>query len=141
MASLLGLGNNYAANLFGGNSVSGLVNLGNSISGGGPAPDFAKMALGGASLGLPINNIRTFTGGGSITGLNGVTGYLRGQALQGIFNAATESGAISSIAAEGGQIAVQGGLTAGEFASGVGIAKFVFDAATFGAGLVSCAAK
>ena len=99
------------------------------------------MALDGASLGLPINNIRTFTGGGSITGLNGVTGYLRGQALQGIFNAATESGAISSIAAEGGQVAVQGGLTAGEFASGVGIAKFVFDAATFGAGLVSCAAN
>ena len=141
IASALGLGNNYVANLFGSNSVSGLVNLGLSISGNGGPPDFLKMALGGASLGLPINNIRTFTGGGGISGLNGATGYLRGQALQGIFNAATEAGGISSIAAEGGTLAAQGGLTAGEFASGVGIAKFGLDLGTFLVGYYSCATK
>lgn len=141
IASALGLGNNYVANLFGSNSVSGLVNLGLSISGNGGPPDFLKMALGGASLGLPINNIRTFTGGGGISGLNGATGYLRGQALQGIFNVATEAGGISSIAAEGGSLAVQGGLTAGEFASGVGIAKFGLDLGTFLVGYYSCATK
>lgn len=138
IASMLGLGNNYVANLFGSNSVSGLINLGNSVFGNGRPPDFAKMALGGASLGLPINNIRTFTGGGSITGLNGATGYVRSQALQGIFNAATESGAIPSIAAEGGQLAAQGGLTAGEFASGVGIAKFALDLGTVLVGYYAC---
>ena len=35
VASLLGLGNNYVANFFGGNSVSGLVNLGLGIFGNG----------------------------------------------------------------------------------------------------------
>jgi hypothetical protein len=73
--------------------------------------------------------------GGQTNPLYGsASGTIRSTAVQGIFNAATESGAISSIAAEGGELAVQGGLTAGEFASGVGIAKFGSDALTFGYG-------
>jgi RHS repeat-associated protein len=139
VASMLGMGDSYAANLFLGNSVSGLADLGESVFGNGGPPDFAKMALRGASQGIPINDILAFAGEERIPGLNSITGSTRSVVLKSIFDAATESGSIPSIATEGGEIAAQGGLSTGEFASGIGIAKFAYDALSFGYGyFVAC---
>ena len=139
IASLLGMGDSYAANLFLGNSVSGLADLGESVFGNGGPPDFLKMTLRGASQGIPINDIRTLAGEEPIAGLKSITGTARSAILKSMFDAATESGSIPSIAAEGGEIAAQGGLSAGEFASGIGIAKFGYDALSFGYGyFVAC---
>jgi hypothetical protein len=81
-----------------------------------------------------VNDVLRLTGGRTNPLYGSASGTIRSTALQGIFNAATESGAITSIAAEGGELAIQGGLTAGEFASGVGLAKFGLDTLTFGIG-------
>jgi RHS repeat-associated protein len=134
IASMLGLGDNYVANLFGGNSVSGLVNLGLSLTPGGAAPDFAKMVAGGASLGVPVNDALRLGGRQGIQGLTSLTGTVRSTALRSLFNAATSPATLTSIAAEGGEIALQGGITAGEYASGAALAKFAYDVGTFGYG-------
>lgn len=136
LASMLGLGDNYVANLFGGNTISGLTNLGLSVAGQGGPPDFAKMVAGGASLGIPINDALRLSGQQTVAGLTSVTGTVRAAGLRALFNTATQPAALASIAAEGGEIAPQGGISAAEYASGAAIAKFVFDAATFGYGYV-----
>jgi uncharacterized protein RhaS with RHS repeats len=125
-------GGGTIANFLGGNSVSSLVNLGLSVTGNQPLS--SGPYLTGLGLGLPVNDVLRLTGGQTNPFYGSAAGTIRSTALQSVFNAATESGAISSIAAEGGELAVQGGLTAGEFASGVGIAKFGLDALTFGYG-------
>jgi RHS repeat-associated protein len=134
IASMLGFGNSYVANLFGGNSVGGLVNLGLSLApGGGSAPDFPKMVAGGASLDVPVNDILRLSGGQGIQGPTSVTGTIRTAALGTLFNAATSPATLTSIA-EGGEIALQGGITAAEYASGAAIAKFALDVGTVGYG-------
>jgi hypothetical protein len=125
-------GGGTVANFLGGNSVSSLVNLGLSLS--GQQPFSSPPNLTGIGLGLPVNDVLRFTGGQTNPLYGSASGFIRSNALQGIFNAATQSGSISSIAAEGGAIGVQGGLTAGEFASGVGLAKFGVDTLTFAIG-------
>ena len=132
-------GGGTIANFLGGNSVSGLVNLGLSVT--GQQPFTSAPNLTGLGLGLPVNDILRLSGGQSNPLYGSASGTIRSTTVQGIFNAATESGAISSIAAEGGELAVQGGLTAGEFASGVGIAKFGLDLGTFLVGYYSCATQ
>lgn len=92
-------------------------------------------------MGLPVNDVLRFSGGQTNPLYSSASGFVRSTAVQGIFNAATQSGSISSIAAEGGAIGVQGGLTAGEFASGIGIAKFGLDLGTFLVGYYSCATQ
>jgi hypothetical protein len=121
-------GGGTVANFLGGNSVSSVLNLGLALTGNQPMS--GPPNLTGIGLGLPVNDVLRLTGGQTNPLYGSASGTIRSTAIQGIFNAATESGAISSIAAEGGTIAVQGGVTAGEFASGVGIAKFGFDALT-----------
>jgi hypothetical protein len=81
-----------------------------------------------------VNDALRLAGRPTINGIGSASGTVRGAALSGIFNAATESGGIASIAGDGAEIAVQGGLEAGEFASGIGLAKFGFDALTVGYG-------
>lgn len=132
-------GGGTVANFLGGNSVSSLVNLGLSLS--GQQPFSSPPNLTGIGMGLPVNDVLRFSGGQTNPLYGSASGFVRSTAIQGIFNAATESGGISSIAAEGGTLAAQGGLTAGEFASGVGIAKFGLDLGTFLVGYYSCATK
>jgi hypothetical protein len=132
-------GGGTIANFLGGNSVSGLVNLGLTVTGNQPSS--GPPNLTGIGLGLPVNDVLRFSGGQTNPLYGSASGTIRSTAIQGIFNAATDSGSISSIAAEGGAIGVQGGLTAGEFASGVGIAKFGLDLGTFLVGYYSCATK
>jgi hypothetical protein len=74
LAGFLGLQNNPWANAFLGNSVSGLVNLGLSIFGNGPAPSPTQTLL--TSIGLP-------TGG---VGAAGIAGMAQGAAAQAFFN-------------------------------------------------------
>ncbi|HEY6411101.1 MAG TPA: hypothetical protein VIY29_26890 [Ktedonobacteraceae bacterium] len=132
-------GGGAVANFLGGNSVSSLVNLGLSLS---SQQSFSSPPnLTGIGMGLPVNDVLRFSGGQTNPLYGSASGLVRSTAVQGIFNAATQSGSISSIAAEGGAIGVQGGLTAGEFASGVGIAKFGLDLGTFLVGYYSCATK
>ena len=132
-------GGGTIANFLGGNSVSGLVNLGPSAT--GQQPFSSEPNLTGHGLGLPIDDVLRLSGGRTNPLYGSPSGTIRSTAVQGIFNAATESGTISSIAAEGGELAVQDGLTAGEFASGVGIPKFGLDLGTFLVGYYSCASK
>jgi hypothetical protein len=112
-----------------------------NYKGSGQQPFSSAPNLTGLGLGLPINDALRLSGGQTNPLYGSASGTIRSTTVQGIFNAATESGAISSIAAEGGELAVQGGLTAGEFASGVGIAKFGLDLGTFLVGYYSCATK
>ena len=63
-----------------------------------------------------------------------MTGTVGSTALRSLFNAATSPATLTSIAAEGGEIALQGGITAGEYASGAALAKFAYDVGTFGYG-------
>ncbi len=121
-------GGGTIANFLGGNSVSGVLNLGLALTGNQPLSEPPNLT--GIGLGLPVNDVLRLTGRQTNSLYGSASGTIRSIAIQGIFNAATESGSISSSVAEGGAISVQGGLTAGEFASGIGIAKFGFDALT-----------
>lgn len=127
-------GGGTVANFLGGNAVSSLLNVGLAATGNGPAPDPAKVYASGPFLGVPVNDALRLAGQDTIQGAGSMSGAVRTAGLTSVFNAATESGGISSIAAEGGEIAVQGGLSAAEFASGVALAKFGFDALTVGYG-------
>ena len=127
-------GGGAIANFLGGNSVSSLVNLGLAVT-GNQVPS-SPPNLTGVGLGLPVNDVLNLTGNSSSASplYGSPAGMVRSAGAKALFNAAVDSGGISSIAAEGGEIAVQGGLTAGEFASGVGIAKFGLDTLTFAVG-------
>ncbi len=115
-------GGGAIANYLGGNTVSSLVNLGLAATGNQPLS--SQPYLTGVGLGLPVNDVLRFSGGTTNPLYSSPGGYVRSQALQGIFNAATES---SGVAAEAG-------LSAGEFASGIGLAKFGLDTLTFAVG-------
>ena len=99
-------------------TAQGLAATGNQPSSNQP------YHLTGAGLGLPINDILGLTGGTPRPLYGSPAGYIRSQVLQSIFNAATES---TGVAAEVG-------LTAGEFASEIGLAKLGLDTLTFAAG-------
>ena len=132
IASLFGGGK--VANFLAGNTVSSLVNLGLAVTGNGPPPANPGMvALSGPALGLPVNDVLRLAGRQTIPQLTSVAGFIRGQTLQAVFNAATGPSSLTSLA-EGGEIALQGGITAGEYASGIALAKFAWDAASFGYG-------
>lgn len=116
-------GGGTIANFLGGNAVSSLVNLGLGVT--GQQPFSSPPNLVGVGLGLPVNDVLRFTGGTPTPLYGSASGQIRSSALKAIFNAATESG---------GELAAEGGLTAGEFASGVGLAKFGLDTLTFAIG-------
>jgi RHS repeat-associated protein len=134
IAAAFGAQNNFVANLFGGNSVSGLVNLGLFISGDSTptTSQLAGVALKGAAQGIPVPP--------GNPGLSGAVGQVRGLAVQGAVSAAYN--AITGVGAEpielgitaAGTIATPavqlGAETLSNIAFGVGIAKFAFDAST-----------
>ena len=134
------LGGGTVANFLGGNAVSSLANLGLAATGNGPSPDPLKVYASGSYLGVPVNDALRLAGKNPLPGVGSVSGAIRTAGIRGFWNAATDVGSISSIAAEGGEIAVQGGLGAAEVASGVAVAKFGIDALTvlYG-GIIACA--
>jgi hypothetical protein len=91
IAAAFGAQNNFVANLFGGNSVSGLVNLGLFVSGKKTptAGQLATIPLRGAAQGIPVPP--------GHPGLSGVMGQLRGLGVQsavaGTYNAIAGVGA------------------------------------------------
>jgi RHS repeat-associated protein len=127
VAALFGGGK--VAMFFGGNTVSSLMNLGLAVTGNGPAPQNpGTIALSGYALGLPVNDALRLAGRQTFPQLTSASGFVRGQVLQTVFKAATGPSSVTTLA---GETALQGGATAGEYASGIAVAKFVFDGATF----------
>jgi hypothetical protein len=95
--------------------------------------------MGKAYLRGPLQGVPSaLVGAGGTPFAVSPTGIVRGAAISGFFNAVT--GANESLITLSGETALSAvGTTAADFVTGVGIAKFVFDAASYGAGLVSCA--
>ena len=135
IAAAFGAQNNFVANLFGGNSVSGLANLALFISGSATptASQLASIPLKGAAQGIPVPP--------GNPGLSGAVGQIRGLAVQ----TAVTAG-YNAIAGVGQETIELGITTAGTVATpvaqlsaetlsnvafGAGVAKFGFDAATF----------
>jgi hypothetical protein len=122
-------GRGKVAMFFGGNTVSSLTNLGLALTGNGPPPQYpGALALNGPALGLPVNDALRLAGRQTIPQLTSASGFVRGQALQTVFKAATGPSSVTTLA---GETALQGGVTASEYASGIALAKFVYDGATF----------
>ena len=122
-------GGGKVAMFFGGNTISSLTNLGLAVTGNGPPLQYpGAIALNGPALGLPVNDVLRFAGKQSIPQLTSASGFVRSQALQTVFKVATGPSALTTLT---GEAALQGGITAGEYASGAALAKFVYDGATF----------
>jgi hypothetical protein len=74
-------GGGTIANFLGGNSVSGVVNLGLSLSGNQPLS--GPPNLTGIGLGLPVNDVLRFTGGQTNPLYGSASGTIRSTAIQG----------------------------------------------------------
>ncbi len=143
IAAAFGLQNNFVGNLFGGNSVSGLVNLGLFVS-GNKTPTVAQLAaipLKGAAQGIPVPP--------GNPGLSGAVGQLRSLGVQsvtaGAYNAFTGAGAetielgITATGTVATPVAQLGAETLSNVAFGAGVAKFAFDFSTVAYGyLFAC---
>jgi RHS repeat-associated protein len=138
IAAAFGLQNNFVANLFGGNTVSSLVNLGLFVS-GDKTPTSAQLAsisLKGMAQGIPVPP--------GNPGLSGATGQLRSLAVQsavasaynafaGVGQETIELGitATGTVATPAVQLGTQ---TLTNVATGIGLAKFALDLGTFAYG-------
>jgi hypothetical protein len=137
IVAAFGAQDNFAGNLFGGNSVSGLINLGRMVFGSATptTSSIASTVLKGGTQGIP--------------GLSGAVGQARGAASQ--FAVGAGYNAIAGVGQEtlelgitaSGQIATSAAQlsaeTLGNVAFGVGVAKFAFDFYTVSYGyLFSC---
>ncbi len=134
IAAAFGAQNNFLGNLLGGNSVSGLVNLGLFISGDATptAGQLASVPLKGAAQGIPVPP--------GDPGLSGAVGQLRGMAVQsavaGTYNAIAGVGqetielGITATGTVATPVAQLGTQSLSNVAFGAGIAKFAFDAST-----------
>ena len=143
IVTAFGAQNNFVANLFGGNSVSGLVNLGLFASG-------AKTPTASQLASIPLRVPRRHSGSPwESRSQQGGRTSARGLAVQGAF-----SGAYNAIAQVGPELIELGITAAGSVATpiaqvgtetlsntafGVGAAKFLFDLSTVGYGyFVAC---
>ncbi len=138
IAAAFGAQNNFLANLLGGNSVSGLVNLGLFISGDATptAAQLASIPLKGAAQGIPVPP--------GNPGLSGAVGQLRGMAVQGAvagtYNAIAGVGqetielGITASGTVATPVAQLGAETLSNVAFGAGVAKFAWDLGTVGYG-------
>jgi RHS repeat-associated protein len=147
IAAAFGAQRNFVAGLFGGNTFLGLVNLGLFVSGNKTPTrqQLASLPLKGAAQGIPVPP--------GNPGLSGATGRVRSIVVQ-----AAVAGAYNTIAGVGAEpidlgitaagtvatpvatsTAQLGTQTLTNVATGVGVAKFGFDFATFMWGLgVAC---
>jgi hypothetical protein len=125
-------GGGAVAMFFGSNAISSLANLGLAVTGNGPPPKYpGAIALNGPALGLPVNDVLRFAGKQSIPQLTSASGFVRSQALQTIFGAATGSSSLTTL---GGETVLQGGITAAEYSSGAALAKLAYDVGSFAYG-------
>ena len=139
----LGIGNNggvggFLVNTFGGNTFSGITNLVSTLaspnsSSGQVLTQLGRADLRGLTQGIPARLV----GLSNSPARYGLSGFVRSSAVGALFNAAT--GANQTLVTLSGEVALgTTGLTAAEFASGVGEAKFALDFLTFAYGVATC---
>ena len=142
ISAAFGAQNTFVGGLFGGNTVSSLVNLGLAVSGNGSLSnaDVGKILLKGGAQGVPVPP--------GNPGLSGAAGQLRSLGVQNAvaagYNAIAGVGAqpielgitaSGTIATEVGRLSASA-LT--NISTGVGLAKFAFDFTTFAIGYAKC---
>jgi len=111
----------FLINALGGNVFSGATGL---FTGGG---SMADVAFGGTRLGVP---------GGTTNLENGISGVVQNGVARGAFAAISAGGEITTLTGTVSTV----GLTAGEYASGVGEVKFAYDFLTYAGSVAGCAA-
>jgi len=141
-AGLLGIQHNLVGNLFLGNSVSGIVELGQTVF-GSAAPTGGQIAttlLGGAGQGVPVAGEHPgISGAAGIAqdafakaGINAAYNAVRGVGAEPIELGITASGKVASIAVPLSE------ATVSTVTSGVNLAKFSYDLVDFGVGYYEC---
>ena len=70
-------GGGKVATFLGGNTFSGLVDIGLAVSGNGKPPDPTSLALKGNALGVPVNDVLTLAGRPTIPALGSAAGFVR----------------------------------------------------------------
>ncbi len=103
-----------------GNVFSGATGL---FTGGGSMTD---VAFGGTRLGIP---------GGTTNLENGISGVVQNGVARGAFSAISAGGELTTLTGTASTV----GLTAGEYATGVGELKFGYDALTYLGATAGCA--
>ncbi|QNI35461.1 RHS repeat-associated core domain-containing protein [Edaphobacter albus] len=133
----LGIGNSgvggFITNALGGNAFSGATNLISSFGSGAAGGHSVFYNMGQSLMAGPLQGI---PGGSGVWGASAsdlTTGAIAG----GAFSAVTGAGQTLQ-GLNGAASLASTGIDAAEFASGVGIAKFIYDAASYGVGLVHC---
>ena len=111
----------FLTNALGGNVFSGATGL---FTGGGSMTD---VAFGGTRLGVP---------GGATNLENGISGVVQNGVARGAFAAISAGGEITTLTGTASTV----GLTAGEYASGVGEVKFAYDFLTYAGSTALCGA-
>jgi len=138
----LGIGNKggvggFLTNTFGGNTLSGITNLVTTLSSANSTDQQVLSQMGKALLRGPLQGIpASYVGASGALAAPGITSLVRGGVIGAVFNAANSSGTLTTLAGETSIVA----NTGAEFASGVGEAKFLFDAGVYALGLATCAA-
>lgn len=133
----LGVGNSgvggFITNALGGNSISGMTNLVSSFSSGAAGGHNVFYNMGQSLMAGPLQGIPGGQGpwGASVSDL--ATGAIAG----GAFSAVTGAGQTLQ-GLNGAASLASTGIDAAEFASGVGLVKFGYDALSYGAGLLGC---
>ena len=135
-----GIGNNggvggFLTNTFGGNTFSGLTNLVTTLGSASFTDQQVLSQMGKALLRGPLQGIpASYVGASGALAAPGINSLVRGGVIGAAFNAANSSGSLTTLAGETSIVATTGA----EFASGVGEAKFILAAVTYGASLAAC---
>ena len=133
----LGIGNSgvggFITNALGGNAFSGATNLISSFGSGAAGRHSVFYNMGQSLMAGPLQGIPGGRGpwGASVSDL--ATGAIAG----GAFSAVTGAGQTLQ-GLNGAASLASTGIDAAEFASGVGLVKFGYDALSYGAGLLGC---
>lgn len=133
LAALFGAQNTFLGKLFGGNTFSGITDLGLAVAGKSPGTSVLTLGSsvipGGARLGIP--------GGGP--GSKGAAGIIQDAGLSAAFNSTVgASKPLTQLGISSSEAVFSSGITGAEFASGVGDIKAALDLAVFLAGVAQC---
>lgn len=135
----LGIGSSgvggFITNALGGNMFSGATNLISSFVSGSAGGHNVFYNMGQSVVAGPLQGVPGGKGPWGASASDLITGAIAGGAFSAVTGAGqtlqTLNGAASLASTE---------ITAAEFASGVGIARFAYDALTYGTGLLGCKA-
>jgi hypothetical protein len=133
IAAWFGAQNSFVGNLFGGNSVSGAIDLGRAIFGSATpsGSSIATTILSGGTQGLPVP--------AGHPGLDGAVGQVQNAGIQAAYGAVKGVGQETlelGISASGNIASVAAPLTETAL-FGIGVAKLAFDAVTVGYGYIA----